>query len=127
MAVGEILAGVAAGRTGPGWINPDQPVLVFLARAGFALIMIVAGSHIPVRAALQRATLALGALLAAVTGSSAVPAGLAVAAWVGTGYSWLYAVLLASRSVSRCRWPCGPGPGSACPWWREWRRSRLSP
>jgi Kef-type K+ transport system membrane component KefB len=100
VAVGEILAGVLAGRTGLGWIHPSEPVLSFLAQAGFALIMLVAGSHIPVRTALRRATLGRGALLAAAAGVLAVPAGLGVAAWAGTGHGWLYAVLLASSSAA---------------------------
>lgn len=100
VAVGEILAGVVAGRTGLRWIDPDQPVLTFLAQAGFALIMLVAGSHVPLRTALRRSTLGRGAVLAAVTGALAVPAGLGVAAWTGTGHGWLYAVLLASSSAA---------------------------
>lgn len=49
VVIGEILAGVLVGHTGFGWVNPDEPVLSFLASAGFALVMLVAGSHVPLR------------------------------------------------------------------------------
>ena len=100
VAVGEITAGVVAGRTGLRWLHPHEPVLVFLAQAGFALIMLVAGSHIPVRTPMLRAALGRGVVLAAVTGALAVPAGLGIAALAGTGHGWLYAVLLGSSSAA---------------------------
>lgn len=100
VAVGEITAGVVVGRTGLGWVNPREPVLVFLAQAGFALIMLVAGSHVPVRAPRLRPALGRGVGLAAFTGASAVPAGLGLAAAFGTTHGWLYAVLLASSSAA---------------------------
>ena len=100
VAVGEIVAGVIVGRTGFGWVRPDEPVLVFLAQAGFALIMLVAGSHVPVRAPRLRPASRRGAALAVFTGALAVPAGLGVAAVFGTGHGWLYAVLLASSSAA---------------------------
>jgi Kef-type K+ transport system membrane component KefB len=100
VAVGEILAGVLVGRTGTGWVDPDTPVLSFLASAGFALIMLVAGSHVPLRDAALRLALRRGALLAGVTGALAVPAGYGVAALFGTGHALLYAVLFASSSAA---------------------------
>ncbi|MEY9894397.1 Kef-type K+ transport system membrane component KefB [Catenulispora sp. MAP5-51] len=100
VAVGEILAGVVVGRTGFGWVDPSEPVLVFLSQAGFALIMLVAGSHVPVRSARLRPALGRGAVLAAFTGALAVPAGLGVAALAGTGHGCMYAVLLASSSAA---------------------------
>lgn len=100
VAVGEILGGVVVGRTGLGWVDPTDPVLVFLAQAGFALIMLVAGSHVPVRASHLRPALRRGFGLAAYTGVLAVPAGLGVAAAFGTAHGWLYAVLLASSSAA---------------------------
>lgn len=100
VAVGEIVAGVLVGRTGLGWVDPAEPVLVFLAQAGFALIMLVAGSHVPVRASHLRPALRRGVGLAAYTGVLAVPAGLGLAAAFGTAHGWLYAVLLASSSAA---------------------------
>jgi len=100
VAVGEILAGVLVGRTGTGWVDPDTPVLSFLASAGFALIMLIAGSHVPLRDAALRVALRRGALLAGVTGALAVPVGYGVAALFGTGHALLYAVLFASSSAA---------------------------
>jgi Kef-type K+ transport system membrane component KefB len=100
VAVGEIAAGVVAGRTGLHWIDPGEPVLSFLAQAGFALVMLVAGSHIPVRDTALRSASGRGAVLAACVGALSVPAGLGVAALAGTGHGWLYAVLFASSSAA---------------------------
>jgi Kef-type K+ transport system membrane component KefB len=100
VAVGEIAAGVLVGRTGLRRLDPAEPVLVFLSQAGFALIMLVAGSHIPLRVSNLRSAIGRGALLAAFTGVLAVPAGLGVAALAGTGHGWLYAVLFASSSAA---------------------------
>ena len=80
VAVGEIAAGVAAGRTGLRWIDPGEPVLSFLASAGFGLIMLVAGSHVPLRDPALRLALRRGALLALFTGALAVAAGYGVGA-----------------------------------------------
>jgi Kef-type K+ transport system membrane component KefB len=100
VAVGEIAAGVVFGRTGTGWVDPSAPVLSFLSSAGFALIMLIAGSHVPLRDAALRLALRRGALLAAVTGALAVPAGYGVSALFGTGHALLYAVLFASSSAA---------------------------
>jgi len=100
VAVGEIAAGVAAGRTGLRWIDPGEPVLSFLASAGFGLIMLVAGSHVPLRDPALRLALRRGALLALFTGALAVAAGYGVAALFGTGHALLYAVLFASSSAA---------------------------
>ncbi len=100
VVVGEILAGVLIGRTGLRWISPDDPVLSFLGTAGFALVMLMAGSHLPIRDARLRPQLLRGAALAAGTGVLAVPAGLGIAAIVDTGHGLLYTVLLASSSAA---------------------------
>ena len=100
VVVGEIALGVVLGHTGTGWINADEPVLSFLASAGFALVMLVAGSHVPLRNEALRVALRRGSLLAVCVGVLSVPAGLGVAALIGTGHGLLYAVLLASSSAA---------------------------
>ena len=100
VVVGEILAGVALGRTGAGWIHAEDPVLTFLATAGFALVMLIAGSHVPIKDPRLRSQLGRGTLLAVGTGVLAVPAGLAIAALAGNDHGLLYAVLLASSSAA---------------------------
>ena len=100
VVVGEIALGVVVGRTGTGWVHADQPVLSFLASAGFALVMLEAGSHVPLRDPALRVALRRGALLAGFVGLLAVPAGFGIAALAGTGHGLLYAVLLASSSAA---------------------------
>lgn len=100
VVVGEIMLGVVVGRTGFGWVHPDDQVLSFLAAAGFALVMLVTGSHVPIRNHDLRTQLVRGLLLAVAVGVLAVPVGLGIAAIVGTGHGLLYAVLLASSSAA---------------------------
>ena len=100
LVVGELVAGVVFGRTGTGWVHADDPTLTFLATAGFALVMLVAGSHVPLRTAGLSKSLGRGLGLAALIGVLSVPAGIAIAAVVGTGHGGLYAVLLASSSAA---------------------------
>ncbi len=62
VVVGEILLGVLVGRTGLGWVRADTPELSFLATIGFGLVMLEAGSHVPLgdpalRGALRRGVL----------------------------------------------------------------------
>ncbi|SDP31256.1 Kef-type K+ transport system, membrane component KefB [Nakamurella panacisegetis] len=100
VVVGEMVLGVVVGRTGFGWVHPDDQVLSFLATVGFALVMLVAGSHVPVRNATLRSQLGRGLLLAARVGVLAVPIGLLISGVAGTGHGLLYAVLLASSSAA---------------------------
>lgn len=100
VVVGEILAGVLVGRTGLGWVHADQPVLAFLAEAGFALVMLEAGSHVPLADTALRGALRRGAALAAFVAVLAVPTGFGVAALAGAGHAPLYVVLLASSSAA---------------------------
>ena len=100
VVVGEIMAGVLVGRTGLGWVHPEDRVLNFLAAAGFALVMLVAGSHLPVRDSELRSQLGRGLGLALGTGVLAVPVGFGIAAAAGTGHALLYAVLLSSSSAA---------------------------
>jgi len=100
VVVGEMVLGVLAGRTGLNWIHPDDQVLSFLASAGFALVMLVTGSHVPIRSIGLKAQLGRGTVLAVGVGVLAVPVGLGIAAVTGTGHGPLYAVLLASSSAA---------------------------
>ncbi len=47
--VGEIAAGVVIGTSGFGWVDPTDPLLTGLAAIGFALLMFIVGTHLPVR------------------------------------------------------------------------------
>src|SRR5262249_26165144 len=77
VAIGEIVAGVIVGRTGIEAVDPANPTLSFLALVGFAMLMLAAGMHVPLRDRRLRASLGEGALLAGLVGALAVPAGVA--------------------------------------------------
>ena len=98
--VGELVAGIALGASGAGVLHADDRTFAFLANIGFALIMFVAGSHVPVRDSRVRGALRVGGLRA--VGVGVVSAGLALllARLFDTGHAPLYAVLLASSSAA---------------------------
>jgi Kef-type K+ transport system membrane component KefB len=100
VVVGEILLGVVVGRTGFDWVRADSPELSFVASIGFGLVMLEAGSHVPLGDPALRGALRKGVLLAAGVGVLAIPAGFGVAALAGTGHALLYAVLIASSSAA---------------------------
>ncbi len=98
--IGEILAGAIVGHSGLGVVEPAQPTTFFLAQVGFAMLMLTAGMHLPLRDRRLFASLRRGALLAAIAGLLAVPAGFAAAALAGTAHAAIYAVVLASGSAA---------------------------
>jgi Kef-type K+ transport system membrane component KefB len=98
--IGEILAGVLVGRTGLGAVHPANPTVAFLGSVGFAMLMLTAGMHLPLRDRRVAASLRRGALLAAIVGVLAVPAGLLAASLAGTAHAAVYAVVLASGSAA---------------------------
>ncbi len=50
VVVGEILAGMVVGRSGLGWVQPDEPMLRLLAEIGFVFLMFLAGMELDLRA-----------------------------------------------------------------------------
>lgn len=100
VVLGELLAGIALGPTMLSVVRPADPTFTLLADVGFALIMFVAGSHVPVGDRRLRAAARDGLLRALAVAVLAVPAGLAVAALFATGHGVLYAVLFASSSAA---------------------------
>ncbi|MFT3833725.1 MAG: cation:proton antiporter [Micropruina sp.] len=100
VVIGELAVGVLLGRTGTGAINPDDPTLEFLAQVGFALVMFVAGTHVPLREPAMIGGLRNGLLRALGVAAIAAPLGLLIASVWDTGHGPLYAVLIASSSAS---------------------------
>lgn len=100
VVVGELLVGIALGPMGIDRLNATEPTFAFLANVGFALVMFVAGSHVPVGDARLRQALPVGVLRAAVVGVASVPVALVIAHVFGTGHAALYAVLLSSSSAA---------------------------
>ena len=100
VVVGELIGGLILGKTGIGYLNPDDPSFTALADVGFALVMFVAGTHVPVRDPQLRTALRSGLLRAASVGMLAAGAGILVATVFGTGHPALYGVLMASSSAA---------------------------
>ncbi|WP_231965096.1 cation:proton antiporter [Mycobacterium sp. E3339] len=98
--IGELLAGLVVGRTGLNLVDVTNPTFQLLANVGFALVMFVVGTHVPVRAGGLRSSLprALGRVALAGGAAAALGVGLAVA--FGTGHAAMYAVLMASSSTA---------------------------
>jgi Kef-type K+ transport system membrane component KefB len=100
VVVGELLAGIALGKTGAGLIKADDPTIAFLGDIGFAVLMLVAGMHVPLRnrgllGSLRRASVAVAA--SAVLG---VGGGLAIARVLDVGHPAVWTVLLATGSAA---------------------------
>jgi len=100
VVIGELAAGVLIGTTGFRWVDPGDALFKMLANIGFAMVMFVAGSHVPIRdqSLRQGARPSLLRLLVVIV----VGTGLAwvVAHGFGTGHFALYAVLFASSSAA---------------------------
>lgn len=100
VVIGEIAAGVIVGKTGMGIVDPTEPTIAFLGEVGFAMLMLTVGMHLPLRDPRLAGALRGGAVLAAIVGVLAVPAGFAAAAIAGTSHAAVYAVVLASGSAA---------------------------
>lgn len=100
LLVGELAAGVAMGNTGFRRLHPADNTFTLLANVGFALVMFVAGSNVPLRDARLRQSLMRGVERAVLVGAVAVPVGWALASAFNTGHPAIYAVLLGSSSAA---------------------------
>lgn len=100
VVVGELVAGIVVGRTGFGIVDATNPTFQLLASIGFALVMFVVGTHVPVRDTTLRGALGKAALRAIAVGAAAAVLGAMIASAFGTGHALLYAVLLASSSAA---------------------------
>ncbi|MEB3981578.1 cation:proton antiporter [Mycobacterium sp. 663a-19] len=100
VVIGELVAGLILGRTGFGVVNPANPTLQLFANIGFALVMFVVGTHVPMRGREMRSAVPLALTRALLAGVVAVALGIALAAEFGTGHAALYAVLMASSSAA---------------------------
>ena len=98
--VGELLAGLVVGRSGFGWVHPEDPTTAFLASIGFAMLMFAAGLHVPVRQPALALQLRRGAIAAGLAGALAVPAGWLAARAAGVSHAGIYAVILTSASAA---------------------------
>ncbi|QCB97438.1 cation:proton antiporter [Arthrobacter sp. PAMC25564] len=100
VVLGELLAGIVIGRTGLSLVDAGDPTFSLLANIGFALMMFVAGTHVPVRDPQIRSALGKGFGQAAAAGFAAAVVGTGMGLAFGTGHAPLYVVLLASSSAA---------------------------
>lgn len=100
VVVGELAVGVILGRTGLGLVHSTDPTFSFMAQVGFAVVMFIAGSHVPLHHPALRRGLGRGTGRALLVAAVAAPVGLGLGYLFGTGHGALYAVLLASSSAS---------------------------
>ncbi len=100
VVLGELAAGFVLGQTGFRVLHASNTTFTFLGDIGFALVMFVAGSKVPVRDATLRTALRTGALRAVAVGALAAVGGIVIAHLFGIGHASLYAVLLASSSAA---------------------------
>jgi len=100
IVVGELAIGVVLGNTGVRVIHPTDPILTFLAQAGFGLVMLIAGTHVPIGNRALRKAFGRGLLLVVGIGIVAVPVAAALSSMAHTHHTALYAVLLASSSAA---------------------------
>jgi Kef-type K+ transport system membrane component KefB len=98
--VGELGAGLVVGRSGFGWVHPDDPTTAFLAAIGFAMLMFAAGMHVPVRQPALARQLGRGTIAACLAGALSALGGWAAARAVGVSHAGIYAVILASASAA---------------------------
>jgi len=98
--IGELVAGLVVGRTGFGIVDHTDPTLTLLANIGFALVMFVVGTHVPVRDKTLRSSIPAALLRAVAVGAVAAVLGVVLAEVFGTGHAAVYAVLMASSSAA---------------------------
>jgi Kef-type K+ transport system membrane component KefB len=99
--VGEIVAGAILGRTGFGIIQPDTSDNQFLFALGFAMLMLVAGSHVQIRGPALTSGARSACIAFGVTALLAVPIGIALQAWAAPAAPVaLFPVLLAGSSAA---------------------------
>src|SRR5215468_4434567 len=91
--IGELLAGLVVGRTGFGIVDHTDATFSLLANIGFALVMFVVGTHVPVRDKTLRSAIPKALLRAVAVGAVAAVIGVVLADVFGTGHAAVYAVL----------------------------------
>src|SRR5262245_35018820 len=100
LIIGELSAGLALGKTGFGVLAVTNPTFQLFANIGFALVMFVVGTHVPIRSPEVRSALPRALARAVLAGGAAAALGVGLAAAFGTGHAAVYAVLMASSSAA---------------------------
>jgi Kef-type K+ transport system membrane component KefB len=100
VVLGELIAGILLGPTGSSTLHAADPSFTLLADIGFALVMFVAGSHVPIRDPAIIKSLRSGGLRAIGIAVVSIPLALAISHGFNTGHTALYAVLMSSSSAA---------------------------
>ena len=98
--IGELVAGLVLGRTGFGVVDVANPTFQLLANIGFALVMFVVGTHVPIRDRRMRSAVPPALVRVVLVGAVAAALGVGLSAEFGTDHAALYAVLIASSSAA---------------------------
>lgn len=98
--VGELTAGLVIGKTGFELVDVADPTLRLFANIGFALVMFVVGTHVPLHGDRLRAQLPRALTRVVLCGAVAVALGTALAEAFGSPHATLYAVVIASSSAA---------------------------
>src|SRR5664280_68222 len=121
--IGELIAGICLGRSGLGLIDATTPVNGLLFGLGFAMLMLVAGSHVDLGAPGLRTSVRAGVIAAGLVALLSLPVGLAVGSVLAPGApTLLFPVLLAGSSAAVAfpileeRGLVGPGVGLLLVW-----------
>ena len=100
VVIGELAVGLLIGRTGFGLVDAADPTFSLLADIGFALVMFVVGTHVPIRDVTLRSSIPKAVLRAVLVGAVAAVFGVVLAGVFHTGHAAVYAVLMASSSAA---------------------------
>lgn len=100
VVIGELAMGIVLGRTGFGLVDHTEPTFELLANIGFALVMFVVGTHVPIRDRAQRSAVPAALARAILVGAVAACLGVGLARIFDTGHAALYGVLMASSSAA---------------------------
>ncbi len=100
VVVGEIAAGIAVGQTGLREVHTDDPTLAFLSAMGFAMLMFIVGTRLPLRDRGLRDAIDIGAIATAISFAVAVPGGWLIADLSGIDHVGMFVVLLAASSAA---------------------------
>ncbi|WP_413641864.1 cation:proton antiporter [Mycobacterium sp. RTGN5] len=100
VVIGELAVGLLIGRTGFGLVDSADPTFSLLADIGFALVMFVVGTHVPIRDVTLRSSIPGAVLRAVLIGAVATVFAVGLATVFHTGHAAVYAVLMASSSAA---------------------------
>jgi Kef-type K+ transport system membrane component KefB len=100
VVVGEIAAGIVIGQTGLREVRPNDPTLEFLSAVGFAMLMFIVGTRLPLRDRGLRQAIGVGTVATALSFAIAVPIAWVIADVSGIDEIGMFIVLLATSSAA---------------------------